>query len=294
MPKRFDKDNLFTIPLALSESHQAKRRWGQNFLTDPNIVSKILDSAEIQADDQVLEIGPGLGILTQAIHARGAQLTAIEIDPQLIKTLQTRFQASSDSNARGDRVTLIHGDALAFAYENLIAPYKVVANLPYNISTPLLFRLLEESARIERMVLMLQKEVAVRIVSSPSKKTYGALSVMVQYYADVEMRFRVSPTCFRPRPKVASAVILLRPLPRPRITVGDEMLFKRIVRAAFQHRRKQMPNALRCAGFDEKRVMTALGQMGIDPKRRGETFSLDDFGNLSDCLLEMKAENENR
>jgi len=272
------------IQATTKEQHYAKRKWGQNFLVDPNIAGKILDCAEIRPGERVIEIGPGQGILTQGLLERGAKVTAIEIDRDLIKILQTRFQDPSASRIDPHALTLVHGDALAFAYENVTAPYKVVANLPYNISSPLLFRLLEENKRIDRMILMLQKEVAERIVSVPGVKAYGALSVMVQYYADVSILFRVSPTCFRPRPKIASAVISLKPLAKPRVAVGDEALFKRIVKGAFQHRRKQLPNALRCAGFDEEKGLAALLQMKIDPKRRGETLSLQDFAQLSDTL----------
>lgn len=266
------------------ERHLAKRKWGQNFLIDRNIAKKILDAAEIRPQDRVLEIGPGQGILTQGLLERGANIRAIEIDGTLVQKLKEHFLDAPDALYNKSNFDLLHGDALDHPYGIETAPFKVVANLPYNISSPLLFRLLEEGKRISRMVLMLQKEVAERIVSKAAEKNYGRLSVMVQYHCEVRLLLRVSPTCFRPRPKVASAVLLLTPLDRPRVNLKDEALFRRVVKTAFQHRRKQLPNALGCAGFEEDAVLRALQQLRIDPKRRGETLTLQDFAGLSEAL----------
>ncbi len=257
---------------------RAKKKWGQNFLTDPNIVNKILDAALLQAGESVLEIGPGKGFMTQRLLARGAQLTAIEIDSDLVQVIQSEF-VGLEAN-----LSLIHGDALRYDYQNIPAPYKVVANLPYNISTPLLFRLLEEKTRITQMILMLQKEVAERITASPGTKSYGALSVILQFFADVKILFQVSPHCFYPKPKVSSAVISIIPLQKPRIVVQDEGLFLKIVKGAFLYRRKQVLNALVCAGFSEEHLKIAFENMKCDPKRRGETFTLAEFACLSDTV----------
>lgn len=269
-----------------SESNRPKKRWGQNFLIDPNISRKILDCAEIQMGEPIIEIGPGRGILTLELLAHGAKVTAIEIDRDLIQTIREGAKTFDKSEIRKRDLCLIQGNALAYAYQNLPAPYKVVANLPYNISSPILFRLLQEKTRISRMVLMLQKELAERIVAAVGKKSYGALSIIVQYYADVKILFTVSPTCFWPRPKVASAVVLLLPLPTPRIKVQDEDLFINIVKGAFQHRRKQLTNALICEGFDAATIRTSLQKMKIDLSRRGETFTIFDFAALADTMID--------
>ncbi|NOY84128.1 MAG: ribosomal RNA small subunit methyltransferase A [Nitrospirae bacterium] len=265
---------------SLNQAHKirAKKKWGQNFLTDPNIVNKILDAALLQSGESVLEIGPGKGFMTRRILARGARLKAIEIDPDLVAFIQSEIMAPDET------FTLIHQDALRYDYQNMSAPYKVVANLPYNISTPLLFRLLEEKTRITQMVLMLQKEVAERITASPGTKSYGALSVILQFFADVKILFNVSPHCFYPKPKVSSAVISIIPLQKPRIVVQDEGFFLKIVKGAFLYRRKQVLNALVCAGFSEEHLKIAFENMKCDPKRRGETFTLAEFACLSDTV----------
>lgn len=254
-----------------------RKSWGQNFLIDHNIQRKILDAAEIRPGERVVEIGPGRGILTQGLLERGAELLAIEIDPLLVEMLRQEIASS--------HFHLVEGDALQYPYSELPSPYKVVANLPYYVSTPLLFRLLEERRRISRMVLMLQREVAERLVASVGGKNYGVLSVLVQLYADVRIAFPVSKNCLRPRPDVDSVVIILTPLPDPRLSVRDEALFSRVVRGAFGHRRKRLTNALTDAGFQKAQVEAALQKTGIDPARRGETLSLSEFAFLADALV---------
>ncbi len=259
----------------------AKKKWGQHFLTDANIANKIVNCASIQPGDRILEIGPGKGFLTQHLLARKTQVTAIEIDRDLVQTMQCkRFRYE-------ENLTLIQEDALRYDYQRLHAPYKIVANLPYNISTPLLFRLLEEKMRIRQMVLMLQKEVAERITASAGTKSYGALSVILQFFTDVKIAFSVSPHCFHPKPKVASAVISIHPFQKPRIAVRDESLFLKIVKGAFLYRRKQLVNALVCAGYPETTLRSALQRMDCDPARRGETFTLSEFALLSDALHDL-------
>lgn len=254
-----------------------RKSWGQNFLIDHNIQRKILDAAEIAPEERVVEIGPGRGILTKGLLERGAEVLAIEIDPLLVGTLRQEIPSA--------HFHLIQEDALQYRYDQITPPYKVVANLPYYLSTPLLFRLLEERRRISRMVLMLQKEVAERLVASVGGKNYSVLSVMTQLYADVQIAFHVSKGCFRPRPDVDSSVIVLTPLPAPRVSIRDERLFARIVRGAFGHRRKRLANALADAGFPRDKMDAALEKIGVDPARRGETLSLAEFASLADSLV---------
>ncbi|MFQ5588872.1 MAG: 16S rRNA (adenine(1518)-N(6)/adenine(1519)-N(6))-dimethyltransferase RsmA [Nitrospiria bacterium] len=268
---------------------RAKKKWGQNFLIDANIRRKILDCAEIQTDERVVEIGPGKGFLTRALLERGASVTAIEIDPDLIKIIQSEMKTPLDTDQHNvKKLNLIHADALRYDYKKLSTPYKVVANLPYYISTPLLFKLLEERAHTTRMVLMLQKEVAERMAAPVGHPAYGALSIVLQFYTDVNMAFTVSPNCFQPRPKVASAVVSITPLETPRVPVRDETLFLKIVKGAFLYRRKKLDNALRFAGFSEPWIKKALKRSHCDGERRGETLSMAAFAALANAFLETR------
>ena len=199
------------------EPVRPRKSWGQHFLIDYNIQRKILDLAGVQPGEHVVEVGPGRGILTKGLLERGASVTAIEIDPHLIDLVRKEIP--------DPRLDLVSGDALRYPYEEIPGRYKVVANLPYYISTPLLFRFLQERHQIDRMVLMLQKEVAERLAAGVGKKSYGALSVILQFHADIRIAFTVSPTCFRPRPQVGSAVISVDFLPAPRLPLRDEALF---------------------------------------------------------------------
>ncbi len=267
-------------------SIKAKKRWGQNFLTDGNIRRKILDCAEVQPGESVLEIGPGKGFLTQGLLERGAKVTAVEIDSALVRIIRSKMEhpLNEQESRVYQNLTLIQDDALKYHFNNLDKPFKVVANLPYYISTPLLFRFLKERKHISRMVLMLQKEVAERITAKTGSKTYGALSVVLQFYADVRIEHTVSPHCFQPKPKVASAIISIRPLQKTRIHVRDEALFLKVVKGAFLYRRKRLRNALCCAGFHEPWVKAALQSAACDGDRRGETLEMSEFAALSDAL----------
>jgi 16S rRNA (adenine1518-N6/adenine1519-N6)-dimethyltransferase len=255
-----------------------RKGWGQHFLIDPNIRRKIIDAAQVVPGERVIEIGPGRGALTHGLLALGAQVLALEIDPLLVAAF----------SPVPPELRMVCADALAYRYEEVEAPFKVVANLPYNISTPLLFRLMEERSRIARMVLMLQKEVAARLCAGVGDEAYGALSVTISCYADVEKVCDVALTCFRPRPKVDSTVIRVIPRSTPRVPIGDEAHFARVVRAAFGYRRKQLPSALRDAGFEREPVAAAFRCLGIDTTRRGETLSLYEFARLSDTLADEK------
>jgi 16S rRNA (adenine1518-N6/adenine1519-N6)-dimethyltransferase len=250
---------------------------GQHFLIDHNIVRKIVRLAELQPGETVLEIGPGRGILTEALLGASGLVVAVEVDPALCAHLRATL---------GDRPNfkLVEGDALAYDYAQVPSPFLVVANLPYYVSTPLLFRLLQERTRVDRMVLMLQAEVAARLAARPGGKDYGVLSVAAQFCCEVRQAFRVPPTCFRPKPQVGSAVVVLTPLLKPRVAVREEARFFKIVRAGFAHRRKALLNSLRDEGFAAARTVAALEKAGIDPHRRAETLSIEEFAALSAAL----------
>lgn len=263
--------------MSISDLPPPNKRFGQNFLIDPNIVRKIVALAELRPGDHVLEIGPGRGILTEALSRTAGRVTAVEVDPRLHAYLETR-------QAKLANVALVCEDALAYPVESLPVGTVVVANLPYYISTPLLFRLLDQRVRFSRMVLMLQAEVADRLVAKPGGSDYGVLSVMAQYAADITKSFRVSAQCFRPRPEVASAVVLLRTKERTRLSPQEEDAFRSLVKAAFAHRRKTLVNSLRDEGYELHPVAETLQRLDIAPTRRAETLSVEDFLQLALAL----------
>lgn len=254
------------------------KRLGQNFLIDPNIVRKIVALAELNSSDHVLEIGPGRGILTEALCRAAGRVTAIELDPRLHAYLETR-------QSELPNVDLVCEDALAYPVESLPMGTVVVANLPYYISTPLLFKLLDQRSRFPRMILMLQDEVVDRLVAKPGGSDYGVLSVMAQYAAEVTKSFRVSAQCFRPRPEVASAVVLLRTKDRTGFSQQEEAALRALVKAAFAHRRKTLVNSLRDEGYELHAVSETLQRLDIAPTRRAETLSVEDFLRLARALV---------
>jgi len=262
----------------------AKKKYGQHFLTDGNILSKIVRTAALAEGDHVLEIGPGRGALTAEMLAAGASVLAIEVDPALAGVLEKSFS--------GARFELLRADALKVSYAALAAErgcrFKAVANLPYNISGPLLAKFLAERAAFTSMVLMFQKEVAARIAAAPGTRDYGSLSVLSQAYTDVKLEFDLAPHLFKPRPKVTSSVVSLRVLDEPRVHVCDEAFFRSVVRAAFSTRRKMLPNALKTIGFEKEEAFGALGEAGVDPQRRGETLSLEEFSSLASALFRLR------
>jgi 16S rRNA (adenine1518-N6/adenine1519-N6)-dimethyltransferase len=263
-----------------------RKALGQHFLHDLNIVRKIIALAELKPGETVLEIGPGRGILTRALNETGSKIFAIELDRSLDERLQKEFKDSPN-------VRIIQADALNYPFEDLPAPFAVVANLPYSISTPLLFRLLELRGRISRMVLMLQLEVAHRITAREGGKEYGLLTVGVQFYADPRLELVVPRGCFNPPPRVDSAVIQLKMRATPKVAVKDEAFFFRVVRAGFGHRRKSLRNALKDGGFPADAVEQALSAASItadNPQRRAETLSIEDFARLADKLFEFTAD----
>lgn len=254
-----------------------RKALGQCFLTDRRIAEKIVGLADVTREDRVVEIGPGRGILTRLLAERAGELTAIELDARWHAALQAEFGQTA-------HVRLVHADALTYRFDDLASPFKVVANLPYYLSTPILFRLLGLRERVSLMVLMLQREVVDRLVARPHTKAYGALSVVVAYAAEVRKGFAVAPGSFYPRPAVHSAVVTIAPRPSPAVAVRDEALLIRLVRAAFAHRRKMLANALKDEGFDAARLGAALRKADIDGTRRGETLDLGEFGRLADAV----------
>jgi len=251
----------------------ANKRLGQHFLIDQNIVRKIVAAAELAPDDTVLEIGPGRGILTDALSRAARRVVAIEIDAALCALLQAR-------QPDWKNVELICADALLHPFETLPAGV-VVANLPYYISTPLLFKFLEQRRRFSRLVLMLQNEVADRLVAKAGDDDYGVLSVLMQYAADVKKAFKVSANCFRPRPDVGSAVVVLRPRPEALLSPHEEPGFTALVKAAFAHRRKTLVNSLRDEGYEAQIVTEAVATMKLVPTVRAETLTLEQFMGLT-------------
>ena len=234
-------------------------------------------AARLQQDETVLEIGPGRGALTRQLCAVAKHVIAIEIDPKLHAYL-------ADGLSEYGNLDLRLGDALNYDYGLLPAGTVVVANLPYYVSTPVLVRLLEARAWFARMIVMLQTEVARRLVAKPGTGDYGRLSVLAQYAADVSLQFHVSPSCFRPRPKVGSSVVSLVTRREPVVPVRDEAMFHRVVRACFAHRRKMISNSLRDEGWLPESIAAALVRAAIEPTRRAETCTIVEFAALAAAL----------
>lgn len=258
-------------------SFRTKKRFGQHFLKDRQAIDRIVAAAQLDADSRVLEIGPGLGVLTDQLLPRSAEVHVIEIDRELLE----RLEQHPDPRLR------VHaGDVLKLDWLQILPapPYTLVANLPYNISSQVVFRLLEHRSLFRRMVLMFQKEVGERLCARPSTRDYGVLSVLCQLWYDVEPVIQVPPSAFVPPPKVDSIVLRFEPLEKPRVEVADPVFFQRVVKAAFTQRRKTLRNSLQAGGFHVAEVDTALRESGLDPQRRGETLTLDEFNLLSRAL----------
>ena len=264
-------------------SLHADKKLGQNFLISEDVVRRIAAAAELAEGDAVLEIGPGIGTLTQALAETGADVTAVELDRRLLPVLDKTLEGYSN-------VRVINADVLELNVNEAMGgkTFKVAANLPYYITTPIIFALLEEKLPVERMVVMVQKEVAERMTAAPGGKEYGALSVAMQYYTEPELAFIVPPDCFIPRPSVDSAVVVCKNRTTPPVDVCDEKLFFKVVKAAFSLRRKMLSNALKNMGITAQQAQEWLALAGIDPKRRGETLSLQDFANLTNTFEKIK------
>lgn len=257
--------------------HMSKKL-GQNFLIRRSVVDEIVAAAELTAGEPVLEIGPGIGTLTQGLAQSGAAVTAVELDRRLLEVLDTTL-------AQYDNVRVIHGDVLKVNIPEIMnhKPFKVVANLPYYITTPIIMSLLEMKLPIERLVVMVQREVAERMVAQPGTKAYGALSVAVQYYTEPSIVMDVPPRAFMPAPEVTSAVICCRLREKPPVEVADEKLFFRVVKAAFAQRRKTFSNTMKTTGLDKETIASVLAKANIDGARRGETFSLQELADVANA-----------
>ena len=254
------------------------KKLGQNFLIKRGIVDEIVHAAELTVGEPVLEVGPGIGTLTQGLAQSGADVTAIELDRRLLEVLDTTL-------ASYDNVRIIHGDVLKLDVPTIMnhKPFKVVANLPYYITTPIIMSLLESKLPIERLVVMVQKEVALRMIAKPGTKDYGALSVAVQYYTEPDIVLDVPPKSFLPAPAVTSSVIRCVLRDKPPVDVIDEKLFFRVVKAGFAQRRKTFSNTMKTTGLTRDRIEELLVKANIDGQRRGETFTLQDFADVANA-----------
>jgi 16S rRNA (adenine1518-N6/adenine1519-N6)-dimethyltransferase len=261
--------------------YRTKKRFGQHFLHDRTVIDRIVAAAHIDAEDEVVEIGPGLGVLTDELLPRAARVHVMEIDRDLIERLESR---------KDERLTVHAGDVLKLPWGQCLPspPYTLVANLPYNISSQIVFRLLAHRPLFRRMVLMFQREVGERLVAAPGGKDYGILSVLCQLWYEIRVVTLVKPGAFKPPPKVDSIVLDFLPLAQPQVDPVDEAFFTKVVKAAFTQRRKTLRNSLQAGGFPADLVATALSQSDIDPGCRGETLTLNDFSRLTKSLFHLK------
>lgn len=262
---------------------RADKKLGQNFLIDETVVRRIVEAAELTPEDTVLEVGPGIGTLTQGLAESGANVVAVELDKRLLPVLDVTLEGY-------DNVRIVNGDILQVdIMEQVQKPdFKCCANLPYYITTPIIFAILEKRLPMERLVVMVQKEVAERMAAKPGSKDYGALSVAIQYFTEPEIAFIVPPSSFIPAPSVDSAVIVCKRRSTPPVEVCDENLFFRVVKAAFSLRRKMLSNSLKNMGIKGEQVTKWLELAGVDGKRRAETLSLEDFAALTNTFAQVK------
>ena len=276
-----------TVAVLQKYQFRFQKKYGQNFLIDSHVLEKIISAADISEDDFVLEIGPGIGTLTQKLCKHAGAVTVVEIDQNLIPILQ-------DTLSGYQNATVIHGDILKVDLKRLaeeqgsVGKMKVIANLPYYITTPVIMGLFESKAGIGRIVVMVQREVAERMQAQPGTKDYGALSLAVQYYAKPEIIANVPPNCFMPRPKVGSAVIRLECGQTPSVSVEDESFLFRVIRASFNQRRKTLVNGLSNAPdipLSKEQIYECMEQAGLPLQVRGEELTLAQFAQLSDQLL---------
>ena len=279
-----------TIEIIQKYEFMFQKKFGQNFLIDTHVLEKIISAAGITKNDCVLEIGPGIGTMTQYLAENAGYVVAVEIDRNLIPILK-------ETLADYDNVTVINEDILRVDIKALTEEYtggkpiKVVANLPYYITTPIIMGLFESGVPIDNITVMVQKEVADRMKEGPGSKDYGALSLAVQYYAEPEIVANVPPNCFIPRPNVGSAVIRLTRHKEMPVEVKDPALMFKIIRASFNQRRKTLQNGLGNASelpYTKEQIAAAIAEMGLTPTIRGEALSLAQFAQLSDILGEMK------
>ena len=278
-----DIQDIKTAELVSKYNFKFTKSLGQNFLVDESVTEDIVLGAEVTDEDLVIEIGPGVGTLTAQLLNKAKRVVAIELDSALIPILQ---------NELGDnqKFMLIHDDALKVDFNEIIGDeqnVKLVANLPYYVTTPIVVKLLKEGYKFKSLTIMIQKEVAERMNAAPGTKDYGALSLLVQYYCDSSIVRNVPPQSFIPRPKVDSIVIRLDRLEKPKVELDNEKLFFDIIRASFNMRRKTLWNGVKSIGLDKEKLQLAFDNAGIDPKRRGETLSIQEFATLSNKINEL-------
>ena len=279
-----------TIEVIQKYDFDFQKKFGQNFLIDERVLEKIISAAEVNKEDFVLEIGPGIGTMTQYLAENAREVMAVEIDKNLIPIL-------SDTLSAYDNVSILNADILKVDIAKIVEeknggkPVKVVANLPYYITTPIIMGLFESHVPVDSITVMVQKEVADRMQTGPGSKDYGALSLAVQYYAKPEIVANVPPNCFMPRPKVGSAVIRLTRHQNPPVTAKDEKLMFRIIRASFNQRRKTLANGLKNSqelNYTKEQVESAITECGLPLNIRGEALTLEQFAKLSDIFHDMK------
>lgn len=281
----------YTNTSEILKKHQFRmqKKYGQNFLIDANILAKIVEAAQITKEDCVLEIGPGIGTMTQYLAEAADRVVAVEIDRELIPILEETL--SPYDNVKVLCEDILKVDLAALAAENDGRPLKVVANLPYYITTPIIMALFESGMPLASITVMVQSEVADRMQTGPGSKDYGALSLAVQYYAKPEVVARVPASCFLPRPNVDSTVVRLTRYEKPPVGTADEAFLFAVIRASFNQRRKTLANGLANAGglgVTRGQVEMVLADMGLSTMVRGETFTLERFAELSDRLLQMR------
>lgn len=278
-----------TIEIIQKYEFDFQKRFGQNFLIDTHVLEKIVRAADISKEDFVLEIGPGIGTMTQYLAEAAKRVTAVEIDDNLIPILEETLKDY-------DNVSVIHGDILKLDLNRLVQeqndgnPIKVVANLPYYITTPIIMGLFESRVPLINITVMVQKEVADRMQAGPGTKDYGALSLAVQYYASPYIAANVPPNCFIPRPKVGSSVIRLTKHDKKPVNVDNEELFWKLIRASFNQRRKTLQNGLNNSSeitLTKETIAQAIESLGWSPTVRGETLTLEQFALLANCLSGM-------
>ena len=275
-----------TIEVLQKYNFNFQKKFGQNFLIDTHVLEKIIEESGITKDDFVLEIGPGIGTMTQYLCENAREVAAVEIDKNLIPILADTLSAYDNVEVINDDILKVDINKLA-EEKNGGKPIKVVANLPYYITTPIIMGLFESHVPIDSITIMVQKEVADRMQVGPGTKEYGALSLAVQYYAKPEIVAIVPPNCFMPRPKVGSAVIRLERYEQPPVQVKDEKLMFRLIRASFNQRRKTMTNSVcGCAelGITKEKLIEALEECNLSPTVRGEALTLEQFAKLSNIL----------
>lgn len=281
-----------TIEIIQKYEFAFQKKFGQNFLIDTHVLEKIVDAAGVTADDCVLEIGPGIGTMTQYLAEHAGRVVAVEIDKHLIPILEETLKDY-------DNITIINDDILKVDINDLVEKYnggrpvKVVANLPYYITTPIIMGLFESGVPIDNITVMVQKEVAERMQTGPGSKDYGALSLAVQYYADAYIVANVPPNCFIPRPGVGSAVIRLTRHKESPVPVEDPALMFRLIRASFNQRRKTLQNGLNNSPevpYSREEIVAGIESLGVSPQVRGEALTLEQFAALSNYFSELKSQ----